>query len=69
MGDGYDIPQGIFHGAEVCELVGLLIQNEIEKKNIFEQNKFGIYRDDGLAIVESKSGPVIERLPKNSERI
>ena len=51
----------------MCELVGQL--NEFEEENMFEQNKFGIYRDDGLAIVESKSGPVIERLPKNSERI
>ena len=53
-----------FHGAEVCELVGLLILYEIEKGNIFEKNKFGIYRDDDLAFVESKSGPVIERLSK-----
>ena len=35
----------------VCELVGLLILYEIEKENIFEQNKFGICRDDDLAIV------------------
>ena len=40
-----------FHGAEVCELVGLLILYEIEKGNIFEKNKFGIYRDDDLAFV------------------
>ena len=68
MGDGFDIPQGSFHDAEVGELVGLLILNEIEKENIFTQNKFGIYRDDGLAIVESKSGQIIERLLKDSER-
>ena len=29
--------------------------NESEEKK-FEQNKFGIYRDDDLAIVESRSG-------------
>ena len=69
MGDGFDIPQGSFHGAEVCELVGLLILNEIEKENIFEQNKFGIYRDDGLAIVETKSGPIIERLSKRLRKV
>ena len=46
MGDGFDILQGSFHSAEVCELVGLLILNEIEKENIFEQNKFEIFRDD-----------------------
>ena len=59
MDDGFDIPLGSFHGAEVCELVGLLILKEIEKDNIIEQNKLGIYRDDGLAIEESKSDPNI----------
>ena len=69
MGDGFGIPQGSFHGAEVCELVGLLILNEIEKENIFEQKKFGIYRNDGLAIVETKSGPIIERLSKRLRKV
>ena len=64
MDDGFDIPLGSFHGAEVCELVGLLILKEIEKDNIIEQNKLGIYRDDGLAIEESKSDPNIQRLSK-----
>ena len=50
----FDVPQGCFHCAEVCELIGLLILYEIEKINIFQQNKFGLYRDDGLAIVQSK---------------
>ena len=36
MGDGFDIPQGSFHCAEVNELVGLLFLYEIEKENIFE---------------------------------
>ena len=31
MGDGFDIPQGSFHGGEVCKLVGVLILNKIEK--------------------------------------
>ena len=69
MGDGFDIPQGSFHGAEVCELVGLLILNEIEKENIFEQNKFGFCRDDGFAVVETKSGPIIERLSKRLRKV
>ena len=69
MGDGFGIPQGSFHGAEVCELVGLLILNEIEKENTFKQKKFGIYRNDGLAIVETKSGPIIERLSKRLRKV
>ena len=69
MGDGFDIPQGSFRGAEVCKLVGLIILYEIEKENIFQQNKFEIYIDDGLAIVESKSGPVIEQLSKRLRKV
>ena len=34
MGKCFDIPQGSFHGAEVCELVGSLILNKIEKEKI-----------------------------------
>ena len=69
MGDCFDIPQESFHGAEVCKLVGLLILNEIEKEIIFEQNKFGFCRDDGLAVVETNSGPIIERLSKRFRRV
>ena len=68
-GDGFDILQGSFYGVEVCELVGLLILNEIAKENFFEQNKFGIYRDDGLAIVETKLGPIIEHLSKRLRKV
>ena len=60
--------QGSFQIAEVCELVGVLILYELENENIFQQNKFGINRDDGLAIVESKLGPIIVSFQKNSER-
>ena len=38
--------------------------NEIEKENILEQNKFRIYKDDSLAIVENMSCPIIGRLSK-----
>ena len=46
----------------------MLILYKIEKENIFEKNKFGLYRDDGLALeyldLECKSGPIIEHLSK-----
>ena len=37
---------GGFHGAEVCELVGLYILSKL--KHIL--NNVGLYRDDGLAV-------------------
>ena len=44
MSDSFDLPQGSYHGSEICELVGLLILYEIEKENNFEKNKFGLHR-------------------------
>lgn len=43
---------GSFDGAEICEL-GLLILNHLGQK--FDKQNIGLYRDDGLAIVKSKS--------------
>ena len=42
---------------------------EIKKENIFEQNKFVINRDDGLAVVKSKSSQIIERLSKRLRKV
>ena len=33
-------------------------------KNVFQNNTFGLYRDDGLAVIKGLSGPEIERLKK-----
>ena len=47
----------------MCELVGTFILNKL--KNVFQNNTFGLYRDDGLAVIKGFSGPEIERLKKN----
>ena len=46
----FDIPMGSFYGAELCELIGLLILHKI--KDVFDSGCCGLYRDDGLAIVK-----------------
>ena len=38
-------------------------------KNIFQYNTFGLYRDDGLAVIKGLPGPEIERLKKNVAKI
>ena len=43
---------GCFSGAELCELIGLLILHEI--RDLFPSKSYGLYRDDGLAVVKSK---------------
>ena len=40
---------GSYDGAETCELIGTYILNEI--KNIINKDDIGLYRDDGLAVI------------------
>ena len=43
---------GSYDGAEVCELIGIYLLNNI--KHLFNGN-VGLYRDDGLAILRNCS--------------
>ena len=45
---------GYLDGAEVCELVGTFILNKLN--NVFQNNPFGLYRDDDLAVIKGLSG-------------
>ena len=45
---------GSFDGAEVCELVGMYLQNEIINSKIgVTKAKSGLYRDDGLILIKA----------------
>ena len=44
---------GSYDGAEICELVGLFILNSLQ--TLFGED-FGLSRDDGLAVLNTKSG-------------
>jgi hypothetical protein len=59
---------GSFDGAEICELVGLFILNHLGKR--FGKENIGLYRDDGLAIIKSKSARLLDktRKPENHRR-
>ena len=58
----FDVSMGAFDGAEVCELVGLYILNQLEKK--LNLQSIGLYRDDGLAVLKSMSGSESDRARK-----
>ena len=45
---------GAHDGAEICELVGLFILFKFQELN--KIRNFGLYRDDGLAVVKNMSG-------------
>ena len=58
---------GAYDGAEVCELVGTYMFSLISEK--YNKKDFGLYRDDGLGVVKSKSGPETEKIKKNIQKI
>ena len=62
----FDVTMGSFDGAEVCELVGLLILNDICNK--YGKDNIGLYRDDGLAIFKNTTGTQAERIKKDITR-
>ena len=61
-GSLFDVAMGSFDGAKICELVGLFLLNNLTQ--IVGSNNIGIYRDDGLAILENAFGPRSERIKK-----
>ena len=50
---------GSYDGAEICELVGLFVLDQL--KRIVPRQNIGLYRDDGLAVIESTSGPKADK--------
>jgi hypothetical protein len=58
---------GSFDGAEICELVGLFILNNLGKR--FGKENIGLYRDDGLAIIKSKSARLLDKTRKELHKI
>ncbi|XP_057313453.1 uncharacterized protein LOC130654828 [Hydractinia symbiolongicarpus] len=59
----FDVTMGSFDGAEICELVGLYILKKISK--IIDIKHVGLYRDDGLAIIQNANGPRMNKIRKD----
>ena len=47
--ENFDVTMGAWDGAEIAELVGLYLLQQLSI-NVFEKGMFGLYRDDGLAV-------------------
>ena len=58
----FDVSMGAYDGAEVAELVGLLILSNL--KEVAPNVDFGLYRDDGLGESEPMTGPTRDRTRK-----
>ena len=58
----FDVAQGGFDSAEVCDLVGLFLLDEVKKAKL--NMNAGIFRDDGLG-VSSATPREVERIKKS----
>ena len=58
---------GSFDGAEICELVGLHIQSNLE--NILPKTNFGLYRDHELILLRNLNGQQMDKKRKTIIKI
>ena len=54
---------GSYDGAEVCELVGLYLLSKLAP--LIGTKNVGLYRDDGLAVIQQAIGPKMNRIRKD----
>ena len=54
---------GSYDGAEICELVGLYLLNQLSI--VIDKSSVGLYRDDGLAAINNANGPKLDRIRKD----
>ena len=57
--EDFDMPMGSCDGAEVCQFVDAFLLNDLS--HVINKTNVGLYRDDGLAVFKSHSGPETER--------
>ena len=60
--EDFDVPMGCYDGAEVRELVGSYMLNQL--KHDVNKESIGLYRDDGLGVFNNIPKPEIERKKK-----
>ncbi|MEL6805484.1 MAG: hypothetical protein AAFO91_17080, partial [Bacteroidota bacterium] len=60
--DLFDVPMGSFHGAEICDLIGLHLLSKLAP--LFKEGCYGLYRDDGLAIIERSTPQALDNIRK-----
>ena len=51
----------------MCQLLSAYMSNLLSRK--YNKNDFGLHRDDGLAVLKNKSGPQLEQIKKNIQKI
>ena len=54
---------GSFAGAQICEIVEIYVLEKLSP--LLGKQNCGLYRDDGLATVNSSNGQVLDRMRKD----
>ena len=62
----FDVPMGSLDASEVSETVGLYLLHRME--DIIPDGRVGLYRDDGLSVIEG-NGQEVERIRKKLSRL
>ena len=62
--DTFDVTMGAYDGAEICELVGILILSLLNKQ--YRSNNIDLYRDNELPVFRKISEQKAEKHKKNS---
>ena len=65
--DLFDVTMGAYNGAEVCELVGLFLLNNLANK--FEKISVFLYRDDRLALFKNINGHRADKIRKEFHQL
>ena len=65
--EDFDVPMECFNGAEVCDLVGSYMLNQLKHDVI--KGSIGLYRDDDLGVFYNIPKPEIERKKKQIVKI
>ena len=60
--EDFDVPMECYDGAEICELVGCFILNQLG--SAIDKNDISLHRNDGLRIFRGISKPMTERKKK-----
>ena len=53
--EDFDMPTGSYGSTEVCQLVGAFLL--INLSHVIDKTSVALYRDDGLGVFKSHSGP------------
>ena len=67
QGGLFDVSMGAYDRAEVCKFVGTYTLNVLSEK--YNKDDFGLYHDDGLAVLKNKSGPQSDQVKKSIQKI